>query len=116
MRISGSSVLLTGASGGIGHAIAKAVADHGGRLIVTGRRVDVLDELTAKYGGRAIVVDLADRDDVERNRGEVDVAPVPQRILAGIAGVAPAFFAGLIRRAGADVVSAKVAEGQRDKR
>ena len=256
-------MLLTGASGGIGHAIAKAVADHGGRLIVTGRRGDVLDELIAKYGGRAVVVDLAQREDVdrlaheagdvdilianaglpasgtlesftvneidraldvnlrapmmlakelapgmvangrghvlfvssllgkfpsssssvycatkfglrgfagslraelrnagvgvsvvfpgfirdagmfadarvdvpkgvgtnspedvargvvnaiERNRGEVDVAPVPQQILAGIAGVAPAFFAGLSRRAGADVVGLKVAEGQRDKR
>ena len=54
MRISGSTVLLTGASGGIGHAIAKAVADRGGRLTVSGRRGDVLDELTANYGGRTL--------------------------------------------------------------
>ncbi|MFY9920931.1 MAG: SDR family NAD(P)-dependent oxidoreductase [Mycobacterium sp.] len=76
MRISGSTVLLTGASGGIGHAIAKSVADRGGRLIVTGRRGDVLDELTAKYGGRAVVVDLAERNDVDRlanEAGEVDI-------------------------------------------
>ena len=69
-------MLLTGASGGIGHAIAKSVADRGGRLIVTGRRGDVLDELTAKYGGRAVVVDLAERNDVERlanEAGEVDI-------------------------------------------
>ena len=69
-------MLLTGASGGIGHAIAKSVADRGGRLIVTGRRGDVLDELTAKYGGRAIVVDLAERNDVERlatQAGDVDI-------------------------------------------
>lgn len=76
MRISGSTVLLTGASGGIGHAIARAVADRGGRLVVTGRRGDVLDELIAKYGGRAVVVDLAERTDVERlarEAGEVDI-------------------------------------------
>ena len=69
-------MLLTGASGGIGHAIANAVADRGGRLIVTGRRGDVLDELIAKYGGRAVIVDLAERDDVERlarKAGEVDI-------------------------------------------
>ena len=69
-------MLLTGASGGIGHAIANAVADRGGRLIVTGRRGDVLDELIAKYGGRAVIVDLAERDDVERlakEAGEVDI-------------------------------------------
>ena len=76
MQISGSTVLLTGASGGIGHAIANAVADRGGRLIVTGRRGDVLEELIAKYGGRAVVVDLAERDDVERlvnEAGDVDI-------------------------------------------
>ena len=69
-------MLLTGASGGIGHAIANAVADRGGRLIVTGRRGDVLDELIAKYGGRAVIVDLAEREDVERlarEAGEVDI-------------------------------------------
>ncbi len=36
----------------------------------------MLDELTAKYGGRAIVVDLAERDDVERlatEAGDVDI-------------------------------------------
>lgn len=69
-------MLLTGASGGIGHAIANAVADRGGRLIVTGRRGEVLDELIAKYGGRAVVVDLAERQDVERlakEAGDVDI-------------------------------------------
>lgn len=256
-------MLLTGASGGIGHAIANAVADRGGRLIVTGRRGEVLDELIAKYGGRAVVVDLAEREDVERlakeagdvdilianaglpasgtlesftvneidraldvnlrapmmlakqlapamvangrghlvfvssilgkaaspqtavysatkyglrgfaaalredlrgagvgvsvvfpgiireagmfadakvdvptgvgtsspdevangvvsaiekNRGEVDVAPLPVRVVSKVAGLAPEFVAGVQRRLGADKVTAKVAEGQRDKR
>ena len=76
MQISGSTVLLTGATGGIGRAIAKAVADRGGRLIVTGRRGDMLEQLAADYGGRALTVDLAVRDDVERlarEAGEVDI-------------------------------------------
>lgn len=76
MRISGSTVLLTGASGGIGRAIAKAVADRGGTLIVSGRRGDVLDQLVAEHGGRAVVADLAVRDDVERlarEAGDVDI-------------------------------------------
>jgi short-subunit dehydrogenase len=76
MQISGSTVLLTGATGGIGRAIAKAVADRGGRLIVTGRRGDLLEQLAADYDGRALTVDLAVRDDVERlaaEAGEVDI-------------------------------------------
>ena len=76
MRISGSTVLLTGATGGIGHAIAKAVADRGGRLIVTGRRADMLEELTTEFGARALPVDLAVPDEVERlaqEAGDVDI-------------------------------------------
>lgn len=76
MKISGSTVLLTGATGGIGHAIAQAVAGRGGRLIVTGRRGDMLEEMVAKYGGRAVVVDLAERADVTRlidEAGDVDI-------------------------------------------
>jgi short-subunit dehydrogenase len=263
MQISGSTVLLTGATGGIGRAIASALASRGANLIVTGRRREVLDPLVAEHGGRALAVDLAIREDVERlvreagevdilvanaalpasgalesftvdeidraldvnmrapmvlahalapamvakgrghllftssllgkaaapatavysatkfglrgfasalradlleagvgvsvvfpgvireagmfaetnvdlptgfgtsspedvargvvsaierNRGEVDVAPLPPRVLAGIAGVAPEFAAGLMRRLGASEMMRKVAAGQRDKR
>ena len=263
MQISGSTVLLTGATGGIGHAIAKAVVDRGGRLTVSGRRGDALEELAAKFGARTLTVDLAVPDEVDRlakeagevdilianaalpasgtldsftvneidraldvnlrapivlahalapgmaangrghllfisslygkaaspgtavysatkyglrgfagslrqdlraagvgvsvvfpgvirdagmfadakvdlppgvgtsspdevalavvaaiekNRGEVDVAPLPMRLLTTVAGLAPEFVAGIQRRAGADKVTAKVAQGQRDKR
>lgn len=263
MQISGSTVLLTGATGGIGRAIARVLASRGANLIVTGRRRDVLDPLVTEHGGRALAVDLANREDVERlvreagevdilvanaalpasgalesftveeidraldvnmrapmvlahglapamvakgrghllftssllgkssmpgtavysatkfglrgfasalradlretgvgvsvvfpgiireagmfaeanvelptgvgtsspedvaravataierNRGEVDVAPLPSRMLAGVAGVAPEFAAGLMRRMGASDIMHKVAAGQRDKR
>lgn len=76
MQISGSTVLLTGATGGIGHAIARAVAARGGQLIVTGRRADVLDALAAELGARALTVDLSDRAEVGRlidEAGAVDI-------------------------------------------
>src|SRR5690242_18230971 len=76
MRISGSNVLLTGATGGVGHAIARAVADRGGKLIVTGRRSDMLDRLESDFNARALTVDLAVPDDVVRlagEAGEVDI-------------------------------------------
>lgn len=71
-------VLLTGASGGLGHAIARTLAPLASELILTSRRSEVLDPLAAELGARArvIVSDLAVRDDVERliaEAGAVDV-------------------------------------------
>lgn len=76
MELQGASVLLTGATGGIGHAIARAVRGEGASLLLTGRRTDVLEPLAAEVGGRATAVDLADRAAVDRlldEAGDVDV-------------------------------------------
>ena len=75
-EIRGSRILLTGASGGIGQAIARALAERGATLILTGRRAEVLEPLAQELGGRALAVDLADRDAPEqlaRDAGDVDV-------------------------------------------
>jgi uncharacterized protein len=76
VQISGATVLLTGATGGIGHAIARTVAARGGKLILTGRRTDVLEPLADELGARAIAVDLSDPLDVDRllaEAGQVDI-------------------------------------------
>jgi len=76
MNLYSRRVLLTGATGGIGHAIARAVAQRGARLVLTGRRTDVLEPLAAELGAEALAVDLARRDEVERlvaEAGDVDV-------------------------------------------
>jgi short-subunit dehydrogenase len=54
-------VLITGATGGIGHAIARAFAARGAQLVLTGRRTEVLEPLAAELGARARACDLADR-------------------------------------------------------
>src|SRR5881392_564751 len=66
MDLPGRTVLLTGATGGLGHAIARELARRGAKLIVTGRRLDVLEPLADEIGARAIGCDLADPADVER--------------------------------------------------
>jgi uncharacterized protein len=76
VRIAGATVLLTGATGGIGQAIARLVAARGGQLILTGRRVEALDALAAELGARALAVDLSDRVQVDRlvdDAGAVDL-------------------------------------------
>ena len=79
MRISETRVLLTGATGGIGRAIAHALHERGAHLLLSGRRESVLQERVAELGGEraeALPADLqspeAARDLVER-AGRVDV-------------------------------------------
>ncbi len=70
------SVLVTGATGGLGHAIARAFAARGASVIVSGRRADVLEPLATEIGGRALAADLSSREDVDRlarEVGEIDV-------------------------------------------
>jgi short-subunit dehydrogenase len=70
------NVLVTGATGGIGPAIARAFASHGAHLVLTGRRTEVLEPIAAELGARSVVCDLGDRHDVERlvaEAGDVDI-------------------------------------------
>jgi uncharacterized protein len=76
MSILGGKALVTGATGGIGHAISRALSGHGMELLLSGRRADVLRPLADQLGARAIPCDLADRSEVERlaaEAGDVDL-------------------------------------------
>jgi short-subunit dehydrogenase len=76
MELRGRTVLVTGATGGLGAAIARAAAARGATPIVSGRRVDVLAPLADSIAGRAIAADLSDPADVDRlldEAGDVDV-------------------------------------------
>jgi short-subunit dehydrogenase len=78
MRLDGSTVLLTGASGGIGEAIARALHGRGARLLISGRRTDTLEALAAALGGGVEVVpaDLTDRAapaELARRAGAADI-------------------------------------------
>ncbi|GAC1440895.1 MAG: SDR family NAD(P)-dependent oxidoreductase [Mycobacteriales bacterium] len=76
MELRGRTVLLTGASGGLGHAIARALHREGVTLLLTGRRSDVLEPLAAETGGRAIACDLSDPAAVDRLAAECAHADV----------------------------------------
>jgi short-subunit dehydrogenase len=77
VEISGSRVLLTGATGGLGRAIAKALDERGAHLLLTARKPDALEALAAELrSAEALAADLADRDDVDAlpgRAGQVDI-------------------------------------------
>jgi short-subunit dehydrogenase len=79
MDLGGKTVLLSGATGGIGRAIAQALAGRGAHVLVSSRKREALDELAASLPGdghRVLVADLAEEGAAERlvaEAGEVDV-------------------------------------------
>ena len=69
---SGSVVLVTGAGSGIGQAIATAFLDAGATVVLTGRRVDKLEQtLGGRDNGIATALDVADGDNVRAVVDEV---------------------------------------------
>ena len=65
--LSGMTALVTGASGGIGSAIAQALAGQGARLALSGSNADKLETFRTELGGDhvALVADLSDATSVD---------------------------------------------------
>jgi short-subunit dehydrogenase len=79
MRIDGKRVLLTGATGGLGRAIAEGLAARGAHLVLSSRKREELDQLALDLPGEqhaVAVSDLAEEGAAERlvaDAGEVDI-------------------------------------------
>ncbi len=79
MELAGRTALLTGATGGLGRAIAKALAARGAHVALSARKAEALEVLAAELPGdghRVLVADLAEPGAAERlaaEAGEVDV-------------------------------------------
>lgn len=91
------TVFITGASSGIGEATAKAFAEEGYRLVITGRRHDrlkrVKNEMEADYGAEVLVLSFDIRD---RYQCEAAIESLPEEfseidILVNNAGLASGF-------------------------
>lgn len=75
-HVTGKTVVITGASKGIGAASARVLAARGARVVLAARSADALTALAAETGGLAVPCDVADYAQVEAliaAAGEVDV-------------------------------------------
>lgn len=93
-NLQGKTAIVTGASRGIGLAIARDLADHGARVCITARRSDALKEAAAQFpDGSVIAVAGASDDPVHR----ADVLDTVAKEFGGLdilvnnAGINPVF-------------------------
>ncbi len=87
--LSGQTALVTGGSGGIGGAIARALHRQGATVAVAGRRNAALAALVAELGERAhaLTADLADPEASDRLVREAEAAMGQVDILVNNAGI-----------------------------
>ena len=87
--LTGKTALITGATGGIGASIAKALHGAGATIAISGTRATVLEELKASLGDRVHVLpcNLSDAADVERLVPAAEAAMGSVDILINNAGI-----------------------------
>ena len=88
-NLTGKTALITGASGGIGAAIAKALHAAGATIAISGTRQAVLEELKTQIGGNVYVLpcNLSDVQDVEKLIPAAEAAMGSLDILVNNAGI-----------------------------
>jgi 3-oxoacyl-[acyl-carrier protein] reductase len=87
--LSGKAALVTGASGGIGGAIARVLHKQGATVTLSGTRADALEQLKSSLGERAHVVAarMDDAADIDRLAKEAEAAMGKLDILVNNAGI-----------------------------
>jgi 3-oxoacyl-[acyl-carrier protein] reductase len=87
--LTGKAALITGASGGIGSAVAKALHAQGATVAISGTRREALDALAAELGSRVHVLtaNLSDKDSVEALVPAAESAMGQLDVLVNNAGV-----------------------------
>lgn len=89
-NLEGKAALVTGASGGIGRAVAKALHGQGAAIALSGTRVNALNELAEEIGGERVCVlpaDLSEEDAAEGLIKRVEEAVGRLDILINNAGL-----------------------------
>jgi len=64
LLLTGKNAVITGGGTGIGLSIARALAEQGCNVAITGRRLNVLEEAAESFGGHAVKMDVSDEASV----------------------------------------------------
>jgi 3-oxoacyl-[acyl-carrier protein] reductase len=103
--LTGKTALVTGASGGIGGSIAKALEDQGACVAISGTRVEALEALAASMSAAAVVPgNLSNPEEVAGLLARVEEAVGPLDILVNNAGLTRDMLAMRMKEADWDLV------------
>jgi short-subunit dehydrogenase involved in D-alanine esterification of teichoic acids len=88
VKICGNTIFIPGATSGIGLALALAMHDKGNKVIVGGRRQQLLDQIAAEHPGiDAVHIDTADADSIQAAATDVLAKHPDLNVLITMAGV-----------------------------
>jgi 3-oxoacyl-[acyl-carrier protein] reductase len=85
--LTGQVALITGGGRGIGASIARELASAGARIAVAARTREQVEDVAGEIGGHAFVVDVAEREAVERMVAETERELGPIDLLVANAGI-----------------------------
>jgi NAD(P)-dependent dehydrogenase (short-subunit alcohol dehydrogenase family) len=94
-RLAGRVAIVTGASRGIGLAVARRLVADGARVLITGRRPEPLADAVAELGGERVALGIPGHADDPEHRDQAVAAAVesfgPVDILVNNAGTNPVY-------------------------
>jgi NAD(P)-dependent dehydrogenase (short-subunit alcohol dehydrogenase family) len=85
-RLDDRVAVVTGASSGLGEALARSLASAGATVAVVARRADRLSALAREIGGRAVPCDLTNSDQIDGLIDDVAQHCGPPEVLVNVAG------------------------------